>query len=124
MAFLKQLAAGTTPAAPSTVALRAALASGALAADALLRDVYARIAARGARPIFIELIPLEGALAALETQRERARAGTPLPLFGIFSRLVRQGVSPVVGGVARCIGVARAAGGEEPVEIRLDDAVI
>lgn len=56
--------------------LKSAYAGGALTPEAVLDEVYSRIAARGERPVWITLVPKEKALAALA----RAPRG---PLWGI-----------------------------------------
>lgn len=56
--------------------LRAAYGSGALTPEAVVTDVYARIAARGDRPVWISLVPRELAI-------ERARNLPKGPLYGI-----------------------------------------
>ncbi|HWP07790.1 MAG TPA: allophanate hydrolase [Polyangiaceae bacterium] len=63
--------------------LEGAFASGTLNPGDLLDLVYSRIAARGQRPIWIELLPKETARQHLELARERKQRGESLPLFGI-----------------------------------------
>ena len=63
--------------------LEASFASGTLDPGDLLDLVYSRIAARGKRPIWIELVPKESAREMLESARERRARGERLPLFGI-----------------------------------------
>ena len=58
-------------------------ASGALEPRAVLEDVFARIEARGVRPIWIELVPKADALALLEHAASRRAGGEALPLFGV-----------------------------------------
>jgi allophanate hydrolase len=63
--------------------LASAFAAGTLAPDDLLDLVYSRIAARGERPIWIELVPKGTARELLELARKRRQSGERLPLFGI-----------------------------------------
>ena len=56
--------------------LSKAYAEGALTPEALIADVYKRIAAYGERPVWISLVPQEVAL-------EKARAAPRGPLYGI-----------------------------------------
>jgi allophanate hydrolase len=63
--------------------LEASFAAGTLDPGDLLDLVYSRIAARGKRPIWIELVPKETAREHLERGRERRARGERLPLFGI-----------------------------------------
>jgi allophanate hydrolase len=58
-------------------------ASGALTPEAILDDVFARIAARGERPVWISLASREQVAAKLADNRRRRDAGEALPLFGI-----------------------------------------
>jgi len=51
--------------------------------EAVLKSIYARIAALGVRPVFIELVPLEQALSRLGELRARRQQGQRLPLFGV-----------------------------------------
>ena len=57
--------------------LRAGYADGTATPEAVIDEVYARIAAAGERPVWITLVPKEQALAALRA------AGADRPLFGI-----------------------------------------
>lgn len=63
--------------------LEASFAAGTLDPADLLDLVYSRVAARGNRPIWIELVPKETARELLESARERRKRGERLPLFGI-----------------------------------------
>nr|WP_042445413.1 allophanate hydrolase [Azospirillum sp. B510] len=64
-------------------ALSAAYADGSLTPEAVLDEVYARIAAHGERPVWIHLVPREDAGRQLEAAGARKAAGAQLPLFGI-----------------------------------------
>ena len=63
--------------------LTAGYASGALTPEQVLDDVFARIAARGERPVWISLASREQIAARLADIRQRRDAGELLPLFGI-----------------------------------------
>ncbi|HTM44212.1 MAG TPA: allophanate hydrolase [Polyangiaceae bacterium] len=63
--------------------LQAAFDSGDLTPEALLTLIYQRIAVLGVRPIWIEVVPQEAALTALQSARERKAKGENLPLFGV-----------------------------------------
>jgi allophanate hydrolase len=58
-------------------------ASGAITPDGILDEVFARIAARGERPVWISLASREQVAAKLADNRRRKDAGEALPLFGI-----------------------------------------
>jgi allophanate hydrolase len=58
-------------------------ASGAITPEGILDEVFARIAARGARPVWISLASREQVAAKLAEIRRRKDAGEALPLFGI-----------------------------------------
>ncbi|CAO3358438.1 allophanate hydrolase [Azospirillum melinis] len=64
-------------------ALSAAYADGSLTPEAMLDEVYARIAARGERPTWIHIVPQADAARQLEAASARKAAGADLPLFGI-----------------------------------------
>ncbi|PWC37789.1 allophanate hydrolase [Azospirillum sp. TSO35-2] len=64
-------------------ALSAGYAAGALTPETVLDSVYARIAARGERPVWIHLVPRAEAGRQLAAARARQAAGAELPLFGI-----------------------------------------
>ncbi len=63
--------------------LAAAYASGKASPDAVLDQVFARIAKTGVAPVWITLVPPERAHAKMAEQRRRRAAGENLPLFGI-----------------------------------------
>ena len=63
--------------------LTAGYASGALEPRAVLDFVYGAIEERGARPIWIELVPKADAVALLEHAEARRARGENLPLFGV-----------------------------------------
>ena len=63
--------------------LTEAYASGAITPEQVLDDVFARIAARGERPVWISLASREQVAAKLADGRRRQAAGEALPLFGI-----------------------------------------
>ncbi len=63
--------------------LSAAFARGTLRPEAVLDEVYRRIAERGLRPVWITLVPRERAFERLAEARRRQAAGAALPLFGI-----------------------------------------
>ncbi len=52
-------------------------------AEHVLEAIYARISELGVRPVFIELVPLEQALARLTELRAQKQQGKQLPLFGV-----------------------------------------
>jgi len=58
-------------------------ASGAITPEQVLDDVFARIAARGERPVWISLASRELVTAKLADNCRRRDAGEALPLFGI-----------------------------------------
>jgi allophanate hydrolase len=58
-------------------------ASGAITPEGILDEVFARIAARGERPVWISLASREQVAARLADNRRRKDAGEALPLFGI-----------------------------------------
>lgn len=63
--------------------LAAAYASGETTPEAVVRDVYGRIARVGERPTWISLVPQQEAIRrALDLQQRRER-GDALPLFGV-----------------------------------------
>lgn len=62
--------------------LRAAYAEGRLTPEAVLRDLYGRIATEGQRPVWISLVEIEDNLRRLMNLREKV-AVEKLPLFGI-----------------------------------------
>jgi allophanate hydrolase len=64
-------------------ALSAAYADGSLTPEAVLDEVYARIAARGERPVWLHLVQKADAIRQLEAASARKAAGAELPLFGI-----------------------------------------
>ncbi|CAO3441077.1 allophanate hydrolase [Azospirillum endophyticum] len=64
-------------------ALSAAYVDGSLTPEAVLDEVYARIAAHGERPVWIHLVPRADAARQLEAAGARRAAGADLPLFGI-----------------------------------------
>jgi allophanate hydrolase len=63
--------------------LAASFDAGTLDPADLLDLVYSRVAARGNRPIWIELVPKDSARELLERARERRKQGERLPLFGV-----------------------------------------
>ncbi len=63
-------------------ALRAAYATGGLTPEAVLREIYARIAAEGERPVWISLVEMNDNLLRLNDLREKVNV-EKLPLFGI-----------------------------------------
>jgi allophanate hydrolase len=64
-------------------ALSRAYAGGELEPRELLDSVYARLEARGTRPIWIDVVPKPHALGLLERASERRARGESLPLYGI-----------------------------------------
>ncbi len=63
--------------------LTAGYATGAFTPEQVLDDVFARIAARGERPVWISVASREQVAAKLADNRRRRDAGEILPLFGI-----------------------------------------
>src|ERR1700679_281098 len=63
--------------------LTAGYASGAITPEQVLDDVFARISARGERPVWISLASRDQVAAKLADNRRRRDAGEALPLFGI-----------------------------------------
>ena len=59
------------------------LARGEVSASEVLAEAYRRIQAAGARPIFVELLPMERAAVFVAQAEARKRNGERLPLFGI-----------------------------------------
>jgi len=58
-------------------------ASSAITPEGILDEVFARIAARGERPVWISLASRDQVAARLADNRRRQDAGEALPLFGI-----------------------------------------
>jgi allophanate hydrolase len=63
--------------------LTAGYTSGAITPEQVLDDVFARIAARGERPVWISLASRDQVAVRLADIRQRRDAGEALPLFGI-----------------------------------------
>jgi allophanate hydrolase len=64
-------------------AISAAYARGRLEPKELVRCIYSRIQARGNRPIWTSVLPIEEVLAYVDRALERRARGETLPLFGV-----------------------------------------
>src|SRR5258706_6922130 len=72
-----------TPYSLDLTRLAAAYAEGALTPSVVVRDVYARIAAAGANPIWIHLLPQDEVAARAGALEARRAASPRLPLYGV-----------------------------------------
>ena len=63
--------------------LTAAIRAGRVAPEAVIEEVYRRIADHGLRPVWITLQPKEEAMRRLAVAAARRNAGAALPLFGV-----------------------------------------